>query len=695
MPGGVIGALRRINATRAAEDSVALRVVTLLAVMTGAAAVAAQGAIPPAMAALVLILLPAAYGISYLRRAKDNWHIKIVLAICALAALARLFGEISGIGTLDEARFPLAEVFLWVQVLHSFDLPQRKDLSFSLGSSLTLMAVAGSISVTTSFGIFVLVYFVFATAALLLGHRSEMAQSTVGVMATKGAAHRPVGDLAQTFVVVAAAAVVMFLLTPQPSGVRSFALPFSVGNGLGLAAGPGGIVNPGFGSDASMARSSGAAFHGFNGRLDLRVRGELNDDLVMRVRSTAPAIWRGMTFDHYDGSTWSVPAEEPVPLQGEAPYSYPVVFNALGPKQTVSQTFFVETEQPNVLFSASGVDRIFYEGTVSVDAAGALRTGGSLSEGTVYSIVSQRGAAAPDELRARPHGPYSDEMKRYLELPPTLPQRVRNLALRVTSGDTNDYNRVKAIEHYLSDNYRYSTDSPVPPGGRDAVDHFLFDTDVGFCEQFASATAVMLRSIGIPARVVAGYTPGHRNPFTGYYEVKNSDAHSWVEVYFAGYGWYEFDPTFAIPPAETSTADLFPLARAFEFVARRVGALVPGGLPSLLRGVLLAAMVLLVGFGALLLRKRLGGTVHVAIAPADLGVIERAWLRLEDALLLAGAPRGSSETARELLTRVQPSDAALDAFERERYSARGPDRSDAAVAAAELDRIAQKTRTSG
>ena len=81
--------------------------------------------------------MPLAYWISYRRRAKDNWHIKIAITIFAIFALIRFFGQLRGIATLDEVRFPLADLFLWVQVLHGFDLPARKDLNFSLGSSLT------------------------------------------------------------------------------------------------------------------------------------------------------------------------------------------------------------------------------------------------------------------------------------------------------------------------------------------------------------------------------------------------------------------------------------------------------------------------------------------------------------------------------------------------------------------------------
>jgi hypothetical protein len=252
---------------------------------------------------------------------------------------------------------------------------------------------------------------------------------------------------------------------------------------------------------------------------------------------------------------------------------------------------------------------------------------------------------------------------------------------------------VKAVEDYLERNYRYDTDSPVPPAGQDAVDHFLFETDVGFCEQFASATAVMLRTLGIPARVVAGYTPGRRNPFTGYYEVRNSDAHAWVEVWFPNLGWYEFDPTFGVPTARLDVADLIPIARVARFLADKVGSLFPSGLGSAVRASLIVAFVAVVVWGALLMRRRLRPTREIAlrrrVVPS--GPIARAFARLEDALARAGAGRATSETARELMQRTGNGEArpALDAFERERYAIEDPPPVETRAAVEELERLAE------
>nr|MBA2726439.1 hypothetical protein [Actinomycetota bacterium] len=161
MSGRVIKFVQKANRTNHPEDSIPLRIAVLGAVMVGALALTAEGAVTPSTGILLSVLLPTAYWVSYRRRREDNWHIKLALTAAAIIALFRFLGQLGGVVTLDEVRFPLADLFLWVQVIHGFDLPQRRDLHFSLGSSLTLMAVAGSVSQTLLFAVFLVLYLAF------------------------------------------------------------------------------------------------------------------------------------------------------------------------------------------------------------------------------------------------------------------------------------------------------------------------------------------------------------------------------------------------------------------------------------------------------------------------------------------------------------------------------------------------------
>ncbi len=697
---GLVEFAKRANKTRQSEDSVAFRAAVLAAVVMGALALAVERAISAPMTALVVVALAVAYWVSYVRRREDNWHLKLLIAILAIFALLRFFGQLRLVATLDEVRFPLAELFLWIQVLHGFDLPARKDLNFSLGSSLALMAVAGSISQDLWYALLLIPYFAFAIAALSLAYRSEIQDGAVATMRPKTERKGPAiprKDIIKGIAVSALAGTLLFLVIPQPSGVRTFALPFALGSGVGLASG-GGVANPGF-EEGGVAgsRSIGTAFYGFDDTLNLRVRGDLNDDVVMRVRASGPAMWRGLLFDRYDGTTWSGDPDDPVALGGEPPYTYPVELRSLGPRATISQTFYVEAEQPSVLFAAGQPEAVWVEEALNIDALGSLRLDSTLTEGAVYSVVSSLGAASPDDLRALPNVPPPEALERYLQLPDGIPTRVEELARRLTRGAPTTYDKVTAIESWMARNYEYSTESPVPPLGQDAVDHFLFETDVGFCEQFASATIVMLRALGIPARMVAGYAVGNRNPFTGYYEIKNSDAHTWIDVWFPKFGWYEFDPTFAIPPAEEDVAESVPLVRAIRFAADTLGEHVPKDVAGYVRGTLFALLIAVVGIGGWLTWRRLRPrrkrvTVPVPVAG---GPVTHAFRRFEQALAARGSPRAPPETAAELLGRTagrhHPEvQRVLKAFERERYGANEPPHEEVEVAVAHLDELATR-----
>ncbi|WP_289142814.1 transglutaminase domain-containing protein [uncultured Brevibacillus sp.] len=153
--------------------------------------------------------------------------------------------------------------------------------------------------------------------------------------------------------------------------------------------------------------------------------------------------------------------------------------------------------------------------------------------------ITQAGTDYPRDIR-----------ERYLQLPATLPPRVKELAQTVTKDAKTPYEKVRAIENYLrsSGKYKYETkDVPVPQEGQDFVDHFLFDSMRGYCDHFSTSMAVMLRTLDIPTRWVKGFAPGERvgtdNQNNEIMEIRNKDAHSWVEVYFPGHGWIPFEAT--------------------------------------------------------------------------------------------------------------------------------------------------------
>lgn len=134
--------------------------------------------------------------------------------------------------------------------------------------------------------------------------------------------------------------------------------------------------------------------------------------------------------------------------------------------------------------------------------------------------------------------------ERYTQLPDDLPERVKELAVEITSSQTNRYDKVKAVEGYFQANgFAYDTQNvAIPTADEDYVDQFLFDTKIGYCDNFSTSMVVLLRAVDIPARWVKGYTEGQRVELNSY-EITNNNAHSWVEVYFPEFGWVPFEPT--------------------------------------------------------------------------------------------------------------------------------------------------------
>ena len=132
----------------------------------------------------------------------------------------------------------------------------------------------------------------------------------------------------------------------------------------------------------------------------------------------------------------------------------------------------------------------------------------------------------------------------YLQVPASLPQRVRDLATRLTADAETPLDKVLAIQDYLrGPDFEYSQDIDRPPRNTDGVDHFLFETRKAYSDYFASAMAVMLRTVNVPARLAAGYAPGEAESDPTRRAIRDSDSHGWTQVYFPGHGWIDFEPT--------------------------------------------------------------------------------------------------------------------------------------------------------
>lgn len=177
-----------------------------------------------------------------------------------------------------------------------------------------------------------------------------------------------------------------------------------------------------------------------------------------------------------------------------------------------------------------------------------------------YDVVFSEPSYLLSELRSTPIEALPEiapEFSRFLQLPDTLPQRVRDLAAEIVEGQDSVYDQAKSIEQYFrSSGFSYSQNNvAVPEGDTDYVDQFLFDTKVGYCDNFSTSMVVLLRSVDIPARWVKGFAPGEvisQENGEQVFQVTNNNAHSWVEAYMPGIGWMSFEPTIGF----TNTPDI-------------------------------------------------------------------------------------------------------------------------------------------
>lgn len=297
-------------------------------------------------------------------------------------------------------------------------------------------------------------------------------------------------------------------------------------------------------ANATLSRLVSRRMHlpGFSNEVTLDQIGQIMRDsrAVMHIRPDPSSDfpnnlkWRGVALSGFDGKRWSNPSQRgrPIPLSE----GWALVTN---PPQAGRRLFYQVTlnaVDSDVLFIAGRPEQLdvaFIPGPND-----SLHLSVAPPENFRYTVTSR--FEDPGQVTA--HSELTPEARaRYLQLPPLDP-RMRELAGHLVTGLSTDRERANAIENYLRTSYGYTLDLPDHET-RDPIAYFLFERKKGHCEYFASAMTVMLRAVGVPARLVNGFQSGTFNPISKLYVIRASDAHSWVEAYLAGRGWAIFDPT--------------------------------------------------------------------------------------------------------------------------------------------------------
>lgn len=317
--------------------------------------------------------------------------------------------------------------------------------------------------------------------------------------------------------------------------VLFFAIPRFHASYLGRFAGPAGSVT------------------GFSSRVDLGEMGAMlrSSRVVMRIepegdrKAFAGVYWRGIALAGFTGRTWYQAVSRLTELRPSPSHTFvlpPPAAKPPMPHRVLRYRVLLSGVSTDVLFAAGRpLELTGPFDFVNLDASGSLH-GVRRGDGPVqYSVISEEDSPQATLLRRDARSAPQEISSRDLQLP-KLDPRIGELARRITSSDSNNYDRSLDIERYLQRNFRYTL-NPRNINRADPIGSFLFTAKEGYCSYFAAAMAIMLRTLGVPARVVNGFQTGEYNPVGRDFVVRARDAHSWVEVYFAGYGWVTFDPT--------------------------------------------------------------------------------------------------------------------------------------------------------
>ena len=307
------------------------------------------------------------------------------------------------------------------------------------------------------------------------------------------------------------------------------------------------IVLPGFGARGVIDFSSS---DDDRVRIDplVSVQASLTRDevaSVFEVEADIGRYWRMVALPNFDGRVWSPeaePATVPIVSGTELPTSTPLT----DPGETTEVTFTTTSElalpwlplpYPPVSTDAP------LEGMRWDPHGGSISLESGVDPGVTYTAVANVVQPTPDELRDEDPAA-TEEAVRHIVVPPDLPDEIAETALRWSQGAETPYDQIIAIQDHFTDAAEFTYNADVPATSSDtAMVEFLKVTKEGFCQQFSSTMAAMLRTLGIPARLAVGFTPGARTGPSETLTVTTENAHSWVEVLFPSFGWVPFEPT--------------------------------------------------------------------------------------------------------------------------------------------------------
>lgn len=491
----------------------ALRAASYLLLCSGFISLLASEALGPLVTALYLLALVASWRMGRINL--EGW-IQLVLFVLFVA-----FFLIDGMALTDFVSATV-HLLLLVSLVKVFTLEAERDYLILYCISFGYLLFASAYTISLAFLVTLILYIFLAILTFILFESKQAyEENRSAYFSLKGYANVA---LVITLLIVLIA-VPIFVVIPRVS--------------LGWL---------------SVDRVLDLNMSGFSDKVSLGDIGKIiaNSSVVMRVRVGAepdrlpPDLkWRGVSLDHYDGRDWSNTRDHYRRLRRSSRFGGILVAeDRRDGENLIQQDIFLEpfsdvifAAPELILITGEALNRtiMFQDGN---DAIGVFRRIRGPLRYVVYSDLMSRA----EKLAIPIEGSIPEAIQdRYLQLPEIHPGIVQ-LVEEITTGYTGSIARALAIERFLVGNYGYSLDNRSASAD-DPLYDFLMETKEGHCEYFAAAQAILMRIVGIPTRVVNGFKRGELNRFSDYYIVRQSDAHSWVEGYFPGPGWMEFDST--------------------------------------------------------------------------------------------------------------------------------------------------------
>ncbi|MGC8668696.1 MAG: transglutaminase TgpA family protein [Chthonomonadales bacterium] len=634
----------------------------------------------PSLAGATLALSGAGFAVSFLLRMWNLAPEAIELPGAALAAVVALAGFLSDQslqavpGGIGDRAHGLVVLLVWLSVARSFTLVTDASVLFCCVPTIALTGLAGTMTTEPALtGYFAL--FVAASVFMLVHENVLRAGRRAPGEGTKPRVSLGL-QLEMALMCILGAVLLANLIAPIMSAAGSHL-----------------IFTPTVTSGTSQADlQSAAANTTFSERAEVPIGVgpvSLSHEEVLRIRAEHGSYWRGATFDQYTGHGWRntlgqpsvvMPDTTPPDAAEGADFASPwrrfrLPVSAYETVGSGSHTLRQRVRLINGLFSdVYGAPEMriveISQARLVADTVGTVHLvlslyarpgarggpmdfsppGAQLVSNAVYDVVSEVPDQSPDRLRRAPASVPPPIAVHYLAMdgvPPDVAARLRSLALQVTAGMHNTYDKASALTDYVSGQCKYNTGAPAVPSNRDAVGYFLFESRQGYCDLFASALAMLCRAAGIPARVASGFVQGDYDADAGEFVVRESDKHLWTEVYFAGVGWVPFDATADAEDISASNPSAQHRASLWGVLFSR------GWLPPL--GILaFAAMIAYVlKVEAFDRMRRTRNRVTMLVLPANNLAILQAYLYAERRLARSGLPRPPAMTPWEYLEMLQ------------------------------------------